>query len=73
MEINDLKELAFAFADKAAQKNLAKLAVKTDEFSITVETHAPVAAAAGPHFVHGGQHSGRLPGGQSDGGSGQTV
>ena len=46
MEINDLKELAFAFADKAAQKNLAKLAVKTDEFSITVETHAPVAAAA---------------------------
>ena len=46
MEINDLKELAFACADKAAQKNLAKLAVKTDEFSITVETHAPVSAGA---------------------------
>ena len=46
MEINDLKELAFAFADKAAQKNLAKLAVKTDEISITVETHAPVSAGA---------------------------
>ncbi len=46
MEINDLKELVFAFADKAAQKNLGKLAVKTDEFAITVETHAPVAAVA---------------------------
>ena len=44
MQTNDLKELVFALADKAAQKNLAKLAVKTEDFSITVETHAPAAA-----------------------------
>lgn len=48
MEMNDLKEFAFALADKAAQKNLGKLAVKTDDFSIVVETHPPVVAAAAP-------------------------
>lgn len=47
METNELKELAFAFIDKAAQKNIAKISVKSGEFSITVETHAPVTAAVG--------------------------
>lgn len=45
METNEIKELAFALADKAAQKNLAKIAVKNDAFSIVIETHAPICAA----------------------------
>ena len=44
MEANEWKELAFALADKAAQKNLSKIAIKSEGFSIEVETHAPSAA-----------------------------
>ncbi len=44
METNELKELAFSLVDKAAEKNIAKISVKSDDFSITVETHAPAAA-----------------------------
>ena len=46
----ELQELAFALMDKAAEKNLAKIAIQNGDFSITIETHAPaspaVAAAA---------------------------
>ena len=50
----ELQELAFALMDKAAEKNLAKIAIQNGDFSITIETHAPaiqtvaVAAPAAP-------------------------
>lgn len=49
----DLQELAFALMDKAAEKNLAKIAIQNGDFSITVETHAPVVqtVAAAPAVV----------------------
>ena len=37
----ELQELAFALMDKAAEKNLAKIAIQNGDFSITIETHAP--------------------------------
>lgn len=46
METKELQELAFAFMDKAAQKNIAKITVENEEFSITVETHAPAAVVS---------------------------
>lgn len=42
METKEWKELAFALADKATQNNLAKIAVKNEEFSIVIETHPPM-------------------------------
>lgn len=42
----ELQKLAFALIDKAAEKHLAKLAIQSGDFSITIETHAPAVQTA---------------------------
>lgn len=42
MDINELKSLAFACADKVSTQNLAELTITCPEFSITAKTHTPV-------------------------------
>ena len=50
MELKELKEFAFECMDKVSAKNLAHFSLSGEDFSITIETHAPVApAAVAPH------------------------
>lgn len=42
MDLNELKDLAFACADKVTNQKLAEMTIQAGEFSITVKSHAPV-------------------------------
>ena len=46
MELKELKEFAFECMDKVAAKNLAHFSPSGEDFSITIETHAPAAPVA---------------------------
>ena len=46
MELKELKEFAFECMDKVAAKNLAHFSLSGEDFSITIETHAPAAPVA---------------------------
>lgn len=46
MELKELKEFAFECMDKVAAKKLAQFSLSSEDFSITIETHAPAVPAA---------------------------